>query len=222
MSMDQELADMYGTTTEDQEKVAEVALFAKLAAKHEIDLSKYSDEQVVEMYEATMGKTAEEELPDDEQEAKLAAAAQAEFQVKREWQEKVAECDKLGRVMAHAYVQELGLIEKAAGEVPPQFAKKDEGEKKDKESEEPKDEEGKDEEKEASAVDVLAARHAVELAKEAGIDPAIAARKLDAVLTLGGPGPSEKTASANSFEESIHIRALEFLETAGYPVAWAE
>jgi hypothetical protein len=244
--MDQELAGMYGTTgvatTEDQEKVAEAELFAKLAAKHEIDLTQYTDEQVLELYNGTMGKVAEETCPECKKadctcpaadkeaaaaEAEKVAAAQAEFQAKQEWTEKVAECDKLGRVMAHAYVQELGLIEQAktAGEMPPQFAKKDDDKGEDKgedKKDEAKDEGKKDEEKEASAIDHLAAKHAVDLAKEAGLDTEVAAKRLDAVLTLGGPGASEKTASASTLEENVHIRALEYLEAAGYNVTWAE
>jgi len=244
MGMDQELAGMYGTTggatTEDREKVAEAELFAKLAAKHDIDLTQYTDEQVIELYNGTMGKIAGEEVCEEckkadctcpaadkesaKDESDKVAAARAEFQAKQEWTEKVAECDKLGRVMAHAYVQELGLIEQAktAGEMPPQFAanaekKKEEGDEDDDEGKSEK----KDEEKEASAIDHLAAKHAVDLAKEAGLDTKIAAKRIDAVLTLGGPGASEKTASASSLEENVHIRALEYLEAAGYPVTWA-
>lgn len=220
MGMDQELAAMYGTPTavEDQEKVAEAQLFAKLAAENGLDLTQFNDDQIQELWNATFSKQAstevQEQKPDEEE--KIAAAARAEFQAHQEWQEKVAECDKLGRVMAHAYVQELGLIDQ-------QLQKQAEGEEEEKEEtkEEEKKEE-KTEEKEASAIDLLAAREGVELAKQAGIDPAVAARRIEAVLVLGGPGQSEKIASARSLHETVHIRALEFLERAGYPVQWAK
>lgn len=246
MGMNQELASMYGTpgtaTPEDQTKVAEAELFAKLAAENGINLNELADGQIEQLWNATFAKQAEEEVPPSEEEKKKeeakkdeeakTAAAQAEFQKSHEWNEKVAECDKLGRIMAHAYVQELGLIDRAmkkqADEMPPQFAAaasseekpKEEGEKKDEDKEEKKEE--AKEEKEASAIDQLAAKQAVKLAQEAGIDAKVAAKRVDAVLTLGGPGPSEKTASARTLQETVHIRALEFLETAGYQVNWSK
>lgn len=224
--MDQELAAMYGTsgaTQEDTTKVAEMELFCKLASENNIDLSQLSDEQITELYNGTFGKeaSAEQSAQEPEQD-KIAAAAEAEFNQQQEWREKVAECDKLGRIMAHAYVQELGNI-KEAGDMPPQFmggGKKDDD--KDDKDEKKKDEESKsdDSDKEASAIDHLASRHAVELAKEAGMDTELAAKRVDAVLTLGGPPASEKVASATNLQETVHIRALEFLDEAGYPVNW--
>lgn len=53
-----------------------------------------------------------------------------------------------------------------------------------------------------------------------GYDLATAEQKLAAVLVLGPP-PSEKTANAQNFEETKHLRALELLEMAGYPVNWS-
>lgn len=256
MGMDHELASMYGTpggaTQEDQTKVAEAQLFAKLAAENNIDLRRLNDAQIEQLWNEvfpTQQKVAEEEKcsackeamadckcpPKEAAQDKVAAAAAAEFQRNREWQEKVAECDKLGRIMAHAYVQELGLIDQAmrkqaeeGGGMPPQFAAAAEAKKEEGGGEEKKDEEKKDEakseedKKEASAIDQLAAKRAVELAKEAGIDVKVAAKRVDAVLTLGGPGQSEKIAAARSLEETIHIRALEFLEKAGYQVNWSK
>ena len=243
MGMDQELAALYGTTagasSEDREKVAEAHLFAKLASDNGVNLNELSDEQVAQLYNATFNKVAEDEKCDTCEKAKAdctcptadekkayakVAAAQEEFGRQKEWQEKVAECDKLGRVMAHAYVQELGLIEKAAGDMPPQFAanaeKKQEEEGEGEDEEKKKEEEEKKQEKAATAIDELAANHAVFLAKQAGLDVDTAARRVGAVLTLGGPGDSEKTASARSLDEAVHVRALEFLVAAGYPVNW--
>lgn len=232
--MDQELAAMYGTagaTQEDTTKVAEMELFCKLASENGIDLSQLNDDQITELYNGTFGKEASAEQasaqPQEPEQDKVAAAAEAEFNQQKEWREKVAECDKLGRIMAHAYVQELNNIkeasDKTAGDMPPQFmggGKKDEEDKGDKEDKKDESKSEEDSDKEASAIDTLAAKKAVELAKEAGLDAELAAKRVDAVLTLGGPAASEKVASASNLQETVHIRALEFLETAGYPVNW--
>lgn len=241
MAMDQDIAAMYGTpsaSAEDQEKVAEAQLFAKLAAENDINLADLTDAQVAELYNHTFGKeaAAPEDLEPtaDDEVAKIAAAAQQEFVAQQEWQEKVAEADKLGRVMAHAYVQEMNEIAssqgghaKVAGEMPAAFAanaeKKDEGEDKKCKDCGKSDCDcpaAKDGDKEASAIDRLAGRHAVELAKEAGFDEEEAIQRVSSVMTLGLCGPSEKTASATSLEDTIHIRGLEHLEAAGYPVTW--
>jgi hypothetical protein len=117
--MNEMLAEYYGTaggaaahTTEDQEKVAQVELFTKLAADNQIDLAKLDDTQVRYLWDSVFS--------DKE---KTAAAhghkhkhghgekkAQAEFQEKKAAAEKIAEADFLGRVMAHAMVQELNKI----------------------------------------------------------------------------------------------------------------
>ena len=239
MTMDQELAAMYGTpgraTQEDKTKVAEAELFAKLAAESSINLNELTDDQIQQLWDQTFAKQAEETCEKCKKakgeckcssEEKTAAAARVEFEKTQEWREKVAECDKLGRVMAHAYVQELGLIDQALkkqAEFPPQFMhgkKEEKGEDKKEEKKESKKEEKDEEKKEASAIDQLAAKQAVVMAKEAGLDPEIAAKRVDAVLILGGPGASEKIASAKTLEDTVQIRALEFLEKAGYPVTW--
>jgi hypothetical protein len=125
-----DLAAMYGTpggpSEEDKEKVAQADLFVKLAAEQGIDLNQFSDEQIEELWNATFSKEAsengekppkkeekEEKEDDEDDEEKKAAAAQAEFEATQEWQEKVAEMDYLGRLMAHAYVNELGEIGEA-------------------------------------------------------------------------------------------------------------
>jgi hypothetical protein len=251
MGMNQELAAMYGTpslaTEEDQTKLAEAEMFAKLAAENGINLNELSDAQIQELWDGTFGKQAEatcgkcKEAEDKckcaavGSEDKTASAAQAEFNQMQDWNTKVAECDKLGRIMAHAYVQELNLIKQAmdqqagekAAEFPPGFmpggGKKNDHDEDDK-KEPPKKDEKKDEKdedkKEASAIDQLAAKHATKLAHAAGLDAAQAAKRVDAVITLGGIGPTEKTASAKSLDEVVHVRALELLEKAGYEVNW--
>lgn len=96
--MDEQLAAIYGTGMPDEEdlsKTASAELLVKLAEEEGVDLNDFSDEEIAEMITNLQGeeKTAGE---DDSQ-------------------EKLAEADYLGRVMAHAMVQELGEIEKEAG-----------------------------------------------------------------------------------------------------------
>jgi hypothetical protein len=255
MAMDQFLAQLYGTnktasaqaqppapTQADIEKQAHVDLFIKTATEQGIDLQALPQDKVAELFDAfttNLRKTASAApRPMDvdaiaRQEYEKTAAAQAEFQ------EKFAEWDYAGRVMAHAYVQELGNIAKTAGEMPPQFAAAAAA-KKDGDKDEEKDEEkGKDKEKdkEASApapapsiqvgaLDKAAASYALAMVEEHnktaganGFDLATCEQKLSAVLVLG-PRPSEKIASAQNYEQARHVRALELLEMAGYPVSW--
>lgn len=247
MGMDQELAAIYGTpgaTVEDATKLAQADLFAKLAAKNGIDLNTLSDQDIATLYNETF-KVAEAAPPAASEEDKKKAeeakkeeeqktAAAREFAANQEWNTKVAECDKLGRIIAHSYVSELRKIGEAmkvanmpfpfaaGGGAPPAEEKKDEPPKEEKkeEAEESKEEEKKEEEKkEASAIDQLAAKQALVLVKQAGLDEKIAAKKIDAVFTLGVPA-SVKTASAKTVEETVFTRALELLEAAGYPVEW--
>lgn len=304
--MDMDLAKLYGTpgahTVEDQEKVAEAAkaeLFVKLASENNIDVSKLNDEQINDLWTATFPKTAEgeeekkeehekEETPAEEkkEEEKKESAAR-EFAAVQEWQDKVAEADKLGRIMAHSYVQELGSIGEAmdkeaykvmsvvshAGKGLERVGKKLVGvlEGKGKTVLEPRHASGGGfqyvtrggpggsaamrpstakavgagaigagalgvggvaagaykafdkafgHKKEGSAIDELAANKAVEKVAEAGWDQDEAIDRLNAIITLGGLGESEKIAAAQDVDGAVEIRALEFLEAAGYPVEW--
>jgi hypothetical protein len=124
--MDMDLAAMYGTPggeeyAEDFEKTAEADLFVKLAAENGIDLNQLDDEQISELWDYTFAKEAQEKKDEDDEdeEEEKKSAAELEFLEQQEFQEKVAEMDYLGRLMAHAYVQELGNIgdsmEKEAG-----------------------------------------------------------------------------------------------------------
>ena len=121
--MNEFLANAYGTaqpvaSQEDSEKIAEAQLFCKLAADANIDLSQLPDEKVAEMYqsykvaaEAESKKEKREEKKSEEEEAKeKGAAAYAQFMQVKEAQAKLAEADYTGRVMAHAYVDELKKI----------------------------------------------------------------------------------------------------------------
>jgi len=126
--MNIDLAEMYGTpgaeeAVEEREKVAQYELFAKLAADNDINLSELDDEQVSSLWDATFGeeKTAEEKCGDcgktecsceggKDEGGEKTSAAEIEFLQEKDWSEKLAEADFLGRTMAHAYVNELGSI----------------------------------------------------------------------------------------------------------------
>lgn len=101
--MDEQLAAIYGNEQEveqDIEKVVAAELLVKLAEEQGVDLDQFSDEEVGEMlgdlYANGMEHTAGVEVP-------------AEVS-----QEKCAEADYLGRIMAHSMTQELREIEKEA------------------------------------------------------------------------------------------------------------
>lgn len=131
--MNEWLAQMYGTNgarSEEQEKLASLELFAKLAAKHNIDLSQLSDDQVNELFAQTLpeeyakyAQEAEKEDKEEEEEEKEEGEeekkekAEEYVEEKKAFQEKCAEADYMGRVMAHAFVQEREEIEKSAGRV---------------------------------------------------------------------------------------------------------
>lgn len=79
---------------------------------------------------------------------------------------------------------------------------------------------GRASKKEASAtLDELALEEAVKMAHAAGLDAEQAAARVSAVFTLG---LEESTKLASDVDSQINIRALEYLEAAGYPVTWAE
>ena len=96
---------------EEQEKVAQAELFAKLAADNGIDLNQLGDEQVAQLWEDTFsGEGAEKVASAEEEHYEQPSHAELEFAEHQEWGEKVAEADYLGRVMAHSYAQEMGEI----------------------------------------------------------------------------------------------------------------
>lgn len=75
--------------------------------------------------------------------------------------------------------------------------------------------------KEASAFDTIAARNAIKLASAAGYDEGEAATLIESVYNLGLED-SEKVAFIADTSDAIHVRSLEYLEKAGYPVNWEE
>jgi hypothetical protein len=273
MAVNEFLAQFYKTKTagagqqseqpanQETEKRAAVELFAKLAAKNNIDLSAMSQDQVGELFAQVFpeeaaklagdmpfpfqkkdeGKKEEggekpkdegkkEEKKDDEEKK---AAAAGYFADKVAFKEKFAEADLMGRVMAHAFTQELQSIKTAQAGEKVEEAKEEAKEKKEEKKEEAKEKESAakpspvllqktaNQQAQQRAFEELAVKHAVEIAKQANFDSDQAASLVGAVYTLG-LAESEKTAQVQDVDSAIHVRALEYLERAGYPVNWEE
>jgi hypothetical protein len=80
---------------------------------------------------------------------------------------------------------------------------------------------GRHSKKEASAFELLAAQNAVKVAGAAGYDTDQALKLVESVYNLGLED-SEKVAYVEDTSHAIHVRSLEYLERAGYPVNWEE
>ena len=118
--MDEQLAAIYGTggaaSENDLEKTAAAELLLKIAEAEGVDLNQFSDAQVMAMvHDLTKTASEGEEEEKEESEEKEKESEGDSEEKEEESEEKVAEADFLGRVMAHAYVQELNNIEKQAG-----------------------------------------------------------------------------------------------------------
>lgn len=194
--MDSKLAEAYGTAPVnevDLEALATAELATKLAAADEIDVDGMSDERAEELAAELLGGSEEggEEPPTEEpavEEAPVEEEKTAGDATTPE-QEKIAEADYLGRVMAHAYVNERNEIEKAAAAAKPKTAsdkttvvktagKKDKAGDKGKVMAALKAKKASAEvpaevpaEEQVSALDRLAQIRAAEILKENGIDP---------------------------------------------------
>jgi hypothetical protein len=95
--------------SDDTEKLAQAAVLDQMFKNDGLDISQVDD--------ATILKVATEVFGPDNEIAKLAQAGGATSPAPASGEtdeEKVAQADYLGRVMAHAYVQELANIEKEA------------------------------------------------------------------------------------------------------------
>jgi hypothetical protein len=108
-TMDPKLAEIYGTnqvSEADVEKLAAAELATKLAGDESAtqEQADMSDEDLEAIAQKVLAAPAEQET---EQETQGDPDGEA--------QEKIAEADYLGRVMAHAYVNELKQIEKTSG-----------------------------------------------------------------------------------------------------------
>jgi hypothetical protein len=119
--MDPTLAKIYGTNQvegEDLEKAAAAELASELAEDGQIDLDGLTEEDLEaaasEVLEQS-DETEEEETEEAEETEKTAETEEEDEEATEVDQEKVAEADYLGRVMAHAFVQENRSIEKKAG-----------------------------------------------------------------------------------------------------------
>lgn len=284
MTMNRELAAMYGTGGEELAKQAEVELFCKLAAEQGVDLNTLQDEQINELYAHVFSKTAEEgeETKAEEkaeekkeeggappfakkEEEEKKEAASREHAVKLAQADEEARAHYLGQVMAHSYVAELSKIAAAreaeqtaaapAAEAAPAPAEGTKeaampenlakalgkvkgavGAASDKASKHiaahPKASVGaaagggylggraaSGKKKEGSAIDALALEAAVKIAAADG------RFDLDEVATrighVHGLGLAESTKVASTLDAQVEVRALEYLEAAGYPVEWA-
>lgn len=117
--MDEQLAQIYGTGQsesydhEDLQKTAAAELLVKLAAEQGVDLNSFSDSDIGEMISELYKSAEGTEVAEKKEEKK---EGEEEEEEKKNAQEKVAEADFLGRVMAHAMVQELNGIDKVAAE----------------------------------------------------------------------------------------------------------
>lgn len=108
------LSQYYGTSVPEPtegdslEKMAQLHLLEKLAEDEEIDLTQYSDEEILAMTDQVFGEGGEEpEAQGDDGDYEKIAAARFE------------EADYLGRVMAHSMWNELDAIQKAAAKAGP-------------------------------------------------------------------------------------------------------
>jgi len=202
--MDRQIAEIYGTDQllaeeTDQEKTAAAELLVKLAEEQGVDLNDFSDEEVAEMISDLYGGQGIEHTAEADFEAQ---------QLELEAQEKVAEADYLGRIMAHSYVQELNNIEKAAAEAAPPFPPKKEEKEEDKEE---KKEDKKAMDKAAAALDAIAQQRAFEMAKEAGY-----------IDDEGNLLVDTQVKEASALDYEVERRALEICEANGIPVEWNE
>ena len=252
--MNDYLNDLYPQTApadESLQKTAQLELFAKLAASHDVDLSTMPPEEISSLWNEVMNKNASEEeededkdedkpkgkgsLPpaflknkkggDDEEKAAAALEQKAleEHADKLASQQKLAEAQQIGEVIAHSFVAKVAEIspEKLASLVDKAPAATEEAPAAEAEAatEEPakvaSSVEG------ASALDLVAAKNAVKLAEAGGFDPQLVAQHLNARLVLGAP-ESEKVAHIEDPGQALQARSLELLESIGLPVEWEQ
>lgn len=216
--MDPTLASIYNTldpvevSDEEIQKTAQLQLLEKIAEANGVNLAELTDDQIVEAYNY---------LQDAEPEQVKTAAAEPQAGMpegmSKEAQEMFQNADAMGRISAHAYVDELKQIQKAA--MLKEAAEEGEEEKKEEKSanpfvaamqakkEEKKEEEGKEKDAWSQAVekrayDILTANG---LVREDG--------------TIVSPDELDKTAEENTQVE-VDTAALKTLESMGYPIDW--
>lgn len=207
--MDPKLAEIYKTEESLQaeaEALATLNMVEKLAAAEDLDVEGMSDEEAEELAKAVLGSDSEEAPAEEQEESEEEGADGSEEEktaAEKIAQEKVAEADHLGRVMAHAYVSEKAKIAAAAVEKAKTAGKKDGkvmGALKAKKA----SAEAPVEEESVSSLDQLAIARAQEILKENGIEPE--QEKMSSI-------DEEK---ALQLQEKIQARAEELLVEAGY------
>lgn len=162
--------------------VAQVAQeLHKIAAASGVDLTTLSKEQYAAEFD------------------KVAAAMQdpAYLEKRAEMEQKIAEADMLGRVMAASFHDQLS---KLAGDMPPWMGGKKDGDKSDKDEKHEKEESKKEEseEEKKASFDRAVEERAIAIAMAAGYDPA------SGVKVAG--------------DEQIRQAAFALLKSKGYPV----
>lgn len=112
--MNEFLANLYGTAEDigatagdDTEKLAQAQIMNEMFEAEGIDVDQLAPETIVKVAESLFGDD-NEITPED---------VAAEPEAGDEDEQKLAEADFLGRVMAHSYVNEMGEIEKQAASV---------------------------------------------------------------------------------------------------------
>jgi hypothetical protein len=215
--MDPVLAELYNTmepveiSEEEIQKTAQLQLLQKLAEDANIKLEDLSDEQIMEAYAA---------LQDVPQE-KTAAEQTPEAPITKEAEEMFQNADTMGRIVAHAYVDELKQIQKQAM-IKEAMEEEEKEEKKEEKKENPllaaikaKKENG--EEKEKSAFDKAVEDRAIEMLKQAG-----AVREDGSIMTPDEYKAFVKQAEQGGDPEAVDRAALQTLEQMGFPVTWSE
>ena len=149
---------------------------------------------------------------DEEKEAAaLEQRALAEHAEKVAGQQKFAEAQQMGEVMAQAFIDKLAEHDAAvAGSAASEEVSAETPAEPTKTAGAP---EG------ASALDIVAAKNAVKIAAAGGYDAQKVASHLNARLVLGAP-ESQKIASIQDPGQAIQARSLELLESIGIPVEW--
>lgn len=230
--MNEWLAQIYGTAgADDIEKTAQAHLLQKLAENEGIDLNQFSPEELQALAEqvlmanggqlpqaaapqaiAPAGGFAPQQgapttgfAPQHGAPTQAPAPQQSADALMKEAQAKFEEADLLGRVMAHAYTQELEKIAaaKAQTKVAGRFTKK------------------------ASAFEKLAEEHAANILSAVGIDPATgmdmngqqaAVEQQVSQQPVSQAGAPQQVDNQAQFQQALDTRALEILENAGYDV----
>lgn len=223
--MDPFLAKMYGTaeaigaepSSSDMDKLAQAKMLDEMiSAETGYQFDEVPNEVILKVASQVFGDDSLLKTAEDVEETKQATkepeaqpeqtkVAEQEKTAEEEAQEKLAEADFLGRLMAHAYVSELHNIEKQAQEG--ESAEEEEKEEKEeaKEEKKPLPPFMKKEEKEEEAE------------KKAAFE-AMAVERARAMLKEAGYPVEEEPTEQEVLKQAVDQRALELLKEAGYPV----